>query len=375
MNNRMLEERFESVYSPMVDDYVEKLKVRPWSDYKGIPHLFLPEWGKNYVHALTRLAIVGKETHGWNPCLDEFLPLYRSGKYPLREEKADFQNLAFKDPVWMGDRPTRESFWGFWMNVLAKVYGVSDWEDIKRGKFDRLLDNFAWGNVNSIETRASKSVNAGAPGYDLAKDASRCFDSVELLIKVLDPHVIILTCSNEEKDNYLGNGFEQLETVRDRVTVYRRGRLYVFHMSHPNKQRFSPGGADVFAGIVRDLLNQYGLFCPLPDVLKNGLSQKAVERLVSEIKNEEKYAAIAKIAGELRRQKSCMTARDLCVRLLDAAGFLTNRGTRYTGRGRGPCKLVASAWGYYQYSEKRADIAEDIALAFTNDSGYYAYKC
>ena len=374
MDNHTLEERFRSVYLPMVDDYVEKLKVRPWSDYKGIPHLFLPEWGKNYVHALTRIAIVGKETRGWNPCLDEFLPLYQSGKYSLCEEKLEFQNLDFKDPTWMGGRPTRESFWGFWMNVLAKVYGVGDWEEIKRGKFNRLLDNFAWGNANSIETSTSQGVNAGAPGYGLAKKSSLCFDSVDLLVKVLDPHVIILTCSNGERNRYLGGGFDFIETVEGRVSVFRRGKLYVLHMPHPNGQRWYAGGADVFSCIVRDLLNKYGFFCPLPDVLKNGLRQSAVDRLVHEVKGDSKYAAIAKIAGELRRQKSCMTARDLCVKVLDKAGFLTNRGTRYTGNGHGPCKLAASAWNYYQHSEKKPEIAEDIALAFTNDSGFYAYE-
>lgn len=34
---------------------------------------------------------------------------------------------------------------------------------------------------------------------------------------------------------------------------------------------FQPGGADVYAEIMRDLLVQYKMFCPLPDVLQQGL--------------------------------------------------------------------------------------------------------
>lgn len=84
----------------------------------------------------------------------------------------------------MGGRPTRASFWVFWMNVLAKTYGVDDWEEIKRGKYNILLDSFLWGNANAIETYTSAGVNAGAPGYWFAKEESKVFDSIDLVKKV-----------------------------------------------------------------------------------------------------------------------------------------------------------------------------------------------
>ena len=200
-----LEDKFNVVYRPLVDEYIKKLATRTPGDYKGIPHVFLPAWGKNYQYSLIRMAIVGKETRGWGPNLDEFIPLWLSGEYNFSLDREEFQHLDFKDASWMGGRPTRASFWGAWMNVLAKVYGIDDWQEIRRGRFDCLLDSFVWGNANAIETCTSAGVNASAEGYSFAKKESRVFDSIALLEQVFAPRVVILTCANGERDAYLGD--------------------------------------------------------------------------------------------------------------------------------------------------------------------------
>lgn len=369
-----ISELFEREYRPLVDSFVSKLATRSSTDYVGIPHIFLPAWGKNYHHALIRIAVVGKETRGWNPNLDQFLVYYRKGKYNFENEREEFQNYGFTDPSWMGGRPTRSSFWGFWMNVLAKTYGVDDWEEIKRGKYNILLDSFLWGNANAIETHTSDGVNADAPGYWFAKEESRIFDSVDLLQRVFNPHVIILTCASNEMQCYLGEGFEALETKENRVTVYKKNKLLVFHAPHPNNQRFQPGGSEVYAKIMRDLLVQYKMFCPLPDVLQQGLSPEAIDILTREcsVNKMDKFEAIARIALELRKQKALMTARSLCVDILNKTGHRTNRGTEYTGNCQGPCRLCATA--YRRFEDSEPETAKAIAYAFTNDNGLYAYE-
>ena len=85
-----------------------------------------------------------------------------------------------------------------------------------------------------------------------------------------------------------------------------------------------------------------------------------------------KFEAIARIAHELRKQRSFLTARSLCVDILNQAGHRTNIGTEYTGNGKGPCRLCATA--YHRFIEHEPQIAEDIALAFTQDNGFYAYE-
>ena len=261
------------------------------------------------------------------------------------------------------------------MNVLAKVYGVQEWTEIRDGKFDILLDSFVWGNANAIETGTSVGVNARAPGYSRAKQlAEQKFDDINLLVKAVAPHVVILLCSIGERNRYLGSNFSVVEVVEDRVSVLQCDGLFVFHAPHPNKQRHYSGGADVFARIIRDLLAKYGGFCPLPDVLHNGLLPAARQALITECVGIHKFDAIAKVAHELRRQRSFMTARSLCLDVLNPAGHTTNYGTPYTGNKKGPCRLVSTAWNHFQNVVKRSDIAEDIALSYTNMNGEYAYE-
>ena len=368
-------DKIRMVYGHLLDEFVRELAKYPSTDYAGIPHPFLPEVGRNYDHALKRIAIVGKETRGWGPNLDKFIPDYLANGFDFSMEMAEFRNLDFKDSSWMGGRPTRASFWGFWMNVLAKVYGVQKWTEIRDGKFDILLDSFVWGNANAIETWTSDGVDAGAAGYSRAKQLAEAkFDSINLLEKATDPHVVILLCSIGERNRYLGEGFSVAEVVEDRVSVFQRDDLLVFHAPHPNNQRWYVGGADVFASIIRDLLAKYGFFCPLPDVLHNGLIPTTRQTLIAECAGIDKFDAIAKVAHELRRQHSFMTARSLCLDVLNPAGHRTNNGTPYTGNKKGPCRLVSTAWNHFQNGENRPDIAEDIALAFTDMNGNYAYE-
>ncbi len=367
-----ISKRFEKVYRPLVNHFVEELATRPADDFKGIPHLFLPAWGKNYHHALIRVAIVGKETHSWHPNLDEFIPAYQKEPYDFEADRKEFQNLDFKNANWMGNKPTRASFWGFWMNVLAKMYGVN-WEEIKQGKYDVLLDSFLWGNANSIESDTSETVNKGAPGYPFAKEQSKIFDSVKLIQQVFSPNVVILTCSEGEKSSYLGEGFELVETVENRVKVLKSDSLLVFFAPHPNNQRWHLGGAEEYARIMRDLLVKYKMFCPLP-TFGQGISEDALKILIRECScaKMNKYEAISRIALELRRQHSCMSARSLCVDILNKAGHRTDAGTEYTGNGKGPCRLCATA--YRRFEQIEPDVADAIAVAFTKDNGFYAYE-
>ena len=367
--------KIPTVYGPILDGFVKQLAQHPNTDYVGIPHPFLPEVGRNYDHALVPMAVVGKETRGWGTNLDRFIPDYLANGFDFDAEMAEFRNLDFKGSNWMGGKPTCSTFWGTAMNILSKCYGFHHWKEFQQGKHDIILDSFAWGNVNSIETSTSAGVNPNAPGYNRAKSLSeQMFDSVDLLIRAVAPRVILLFCSIPERNRYLGSGFTIVEVVENKVTVLRRDGVLVFHAPHPNKQRWYSGGADEFARIIRDLLVKYKLFCPLPNVLQNGLSATSQQILVAECTGISTFDAIAKVAHELRKQRSYMTARSLCLDVLNPAGHKTQRGTPYTGKTQGPCRLVATAWDYFQNTVKRPDIAEDIALAFTDIHGNYAYE-
>ena len=109
-------------------------------------------------------------------------------------------------------------------------------------------------------------------------------------------------------------------------------------------------------------------------VFKHGLTPAAKKALVDDCKGIHKFDAIAKVALELSRQGTCMSARELCVDILNPAGHKTDRGSPFTGDARGPCKLVASAWRHFHDRLKRPGIADAIAQVFTDVYGTKAYE-
>ena len=398
MNNAGYVKQIEETYRVPLDEFMKELKERPnfdSSDYIGIPHPFFPEIGENYDIALKRIVIVGKETYSWGAGLKVLLEEYHPGMSLF--EKSDsgmgqFKSLEFKNGNggngWMGKRPNPGTFWGFVMCIFAGLYGVkAGWKGVWKGiEYDALLDGFAWGNVNSIETAQSKG-NAGksSKGFKSAKALSeRKFDKLDFLVKAVKPHAVILLCSDKAfVPSYLdesGFGLKKKDsipiTTKINIDVYQRQSdgLYIFATSHPCAR----GPKVSRAKKISELLRKYGLFCPLPDVLKNGLQPEAREFLVNACREaHDKYAAIAMVAHELRRQNSRMSARDL-VDILNAAGYKTNEGTPFSNYNRGPYRLLRAAYDRYTNrisgykgdpKNKPTTIADEICLAFPNPAG------
>lgn len=367
-----LEEKYNQVYYPLMDDFVKKLLERKVSDYQGIPHPFVPIWGKNYEKAFKKIAIVGKETRRWGMDLQEFVERYRQSQYLFEQDRYEFQNLEFRD--WGTKGPG--SFWGFWMRVLANVYGVENWLELKKGKRNYLLDDFIWGNTHAIETNKSETIktllkNKLAPGYTFAYNtAEMILNKIDYLEMVFAPDVVIVT--DAEYEGYLGKGWVCEKKVGDKVNVLKRGDLIVFQCNHPNNMRFQKGGAKEYARILRDLLCEYGFFFSLQGMRNKFISADAKETLVERIKKVgDKYKAIEVVALMLRKYGCIMSARDLSD-LLNESGYRTNRGRPFTGNCRGPYKLIRAA--YKRAGVMDMDIADAIACSFTRANGSYAYK-
>lgn len=362
-----LEEKFDEVYYPLMDEFVKNLLARDISDYQGIPHPFVPIWGKNYEKAFKKIAIVGKETRGWGISLDDFLGKFKSGQYRFEQDRYEFRNLDFKD--WGTEGPG--SFWRFFMEVLANVYGLEKWTEIKNGKYDCLIDDFVWGNCLSIQSKESERTNASAIGYDLALEcAQKYLNSIDYLEKVFSPDVMILTYADYEA--YLGNGWVCEKVVDDKIKVLKRDKSVVFQCIHPNGMRFHAGGPKEYARVLRDLLCEYGFFFSLQGMRNKFIPVEEKNALVEGVKKvNDKYKAIEMVALTLRKYGCIMTARDLSD-LLNRARYLTDRGDLFTGNSQGPYKVISAA--YNRVKSKDLDIADAIASSFTKADGSYAYK-
>lgn len=359
-----LEEKFDEVYYPLMDEFVKKLLARNISDYQGIPHPFVPIWGKNYEKAYKKIAVVGKETRGWGVSLDDFLGKYNSGQYRFEQDRCEFRNFEFRD--WGTNAPG--SFWGFWMRVLANVYGVENWLELKKGARNDLLDDFVWGNCLAIQSKGSDRTNASANGYDYAlKTAQETLNSIDHLEKVFAPDVVILTYADYK--SYLGKGWECIEDSQ--IKVLQRGKLLVFQCSHPNYLSHH-GVIKEYARILRDLLHKYGFFFSLQGMKNRFIPTDEKEALVERMKNEsDKYEAIKVVALTLRKYGCIMSARDLGD-LLNKAGYLTDRKTKFKGNNHGPYRVVGAT--YRRVCDVDMDVADAIACSFTRADGSYAYK-
>ena len=360
-----LEQRFERIYRPIMDAFAQKLMEREVSDYQGIPHPFLPIWGRNYERAYKKIAIVGKDTRGWGMDLETFLDKYKSGQYHFEDDRYEFRNLDFKD--WNTSKTG--SFWRFYMEVLAYVYGIENWTQIKEGKYDCLIDDFVWGNCYAIQLKNSEKTNPFAKGYDCALEyAQKYLNSIDYLEKVFSPDVVILT--NAYYKPYLGDGWICEKKIDDKVLVLKRNKTVVFQCNHPNNMRFHSGGPKEYARILRDLLREYGFFFRLQGI--KFFPEDKKDDLVNRIKDEnDKYKAIEVVALMLRKYGCIMSAKNLS-ELLNNAGYKTKRGNGFTGNCQGPYRLISTA--YDRAKTKDPDIADAIASSFTRANGTYAYK-
>lgn len=372
--------KFEKIYRKNVNQFCQELlrKASPEA-YCGVPKPFLPMCGKEYRFALKKIGFVGIETLGWGS-LENFLKIYSENTYDFQWDRENFQNFDFLN--WGVNK--RYEFWHFWLLILSLVYGIQ-LKDLQQGKMNLLLDSFAWGNCNSIETARSKNIikakqegKLGAEYQYAKKKSEELFDHLDMMDDVFGMDAVIVACMDCWR--FLGpreNYYEYPSGCRN-VKVYKKkqGKLLVFQCNHPHGT-IKIGGPEENAREIRNLLQKYKLFCPLPNVVRNGLSNNAKMILVERLHDlrEEKgngsvFEAIAIVAKELHNQHSCMRATTLC-ELLNEAGFHNQSNKQYTGNARGPCSLVRFA--YRCYESEDPGIAEDIAVSFTRKNGLYAY--
>ena len=217
--------------------------------YRGIPYVFLPQYGTGYEAAAVKMAFVGKETYGWRGAwLNEFLHDAESGKWEKAFDMSAFQNCDYVG--WTQGPMTRYKFWGFVMYLLAELYGIDNWNNLKKRSNPSLsvLSSFAWGNANAVETASSneldrKVLNPEAHAAALAA-ADKHLNSFALLRDSLRPDMTLITCGKEDCDKYLCRTEDREEiplgTSSDRtVRAWKTSdNKLIINIPHPVNQKF-----------------------------------------------------------------------------------------------------------------------------------------
>lgn len=360
--------KYKEVYVPMLKTYAKELLEHNDADaYKGIPSIFLPSYGVNYFKSDLRIAFVGMETYGWGD-MSDFLKEAQKGDVSYAYDMSEFQGLKFVD--WGSHRYT---FWGFNLFFLGALYGLKDWELLKKREHAEILKSIAWGNASSVE-RFGNLKNVPNAVWEIAKKKSRDFDDITLLQKVLKPNAVLLLCGGNEGKSYLrncGDAGKKPIFKSQRLNVYKIDEMYVFHAYHPNYMKFS-GGAAEYAAEIREKMIEYKVFKQLPSFAKDDtFTEESICKTLREefpIPRPVTFDVVLHLALMLRKQEAVM-AVSMLTRILNKLGCKTNWNEEYAG-GRGVFHMLSC---FYNRTGLKKEEKEAIAGSFVNEQGLYPY--
>lgn len=241
----ILHKSFEEIYIPKIKQFEHKTLGM---DISGIPMPHLPHWGTEYETAPIRVGFIGIETRGWGEMCRFISAAKTNPRESLYLEKKDFDSFEFTN--WTNRFGT--SFWDTNIKILAGLYGVADWKDLKRKTNTDPLKRFFWANVNSIENFdvTAKWQKVQYETWNKVKKASECFDSLRMILDVLCPHVVFIFCQ-EPSQKFLDVDLDwtNFGKCQDVAKDSKTGCL-VFSTPHPTWLNFHQLHKEVVIGLI-----------------------------------------------------------------------------------------------------------------------------
>jgi hypothetical protein len=370
---KSLTERYLEFYTPLVQEFIQKVESLPIPEIKDMPEPFLPLFGKDYEQSALRIIFIGQDTRWWWD-LRKFTDAEKTCPgSKLRERLDQFRTRPFTE--W---GKTRNTFWGFVMMTIAALHGKKDWGLMKAGAMVEILNSIACGNANAIELFTSSAKRIGVPEgfWNAVRVNGEPFDRFQHIVETLKPRVAIILCKGLNTARYFGPHRVELVSQKDGITHYRLPEIGVdvFQVPHPVNMKFNQG-ADHFCTKLTELLINNRLILRFPQFLaRQADAQHVMDYLYQNAPPEsacDKFDFVAWVATELTKRDTFMSVPALC-ELLNSKGYKTNYGASYDA-GRGSYRLVRSA--YYRLVRKgEPETAKNIALAFRRPNFMYAYS-
>ena len=282
------------------------------------------------------------------------------------------------------------TFWGFVFKFIAKFYKVSFSDLVEEIAYPELLTSFVWGNTNSIE-RYDISAECNGVDYktwEVVKKASTCFDSINNIVKSVNPKLFFVLNSSVDND-YIQNddavrafgipvenkkNVMRLTVDEERKIVYyylRDDNVHIISMPHPTWMGLYSGfGIDSYVDIVIDLIREYNIWDCLPEGHEDW---KGETQVIDKSSMSFKRAFLADLAASLMKNNLVMSGQEL-QKLFNMNGVLTQNGNAYSEEGgQGIHRVIANVWTYYYYDKKDYQTAYNISRAFVNQDGEYAW--
>lgn len=364
-------------YSELIRTFISEIRDL---DLTGIPEPHLPVFGESYEKCSYKIAFCGMETKGWGDIRDfvgrDPEELVTAGDYTIN----DLEYLG-----WMSNY--HATFWGFILQFLSSFYQIP-FADLAAGKDPAVLKSFIWTNVNSVERFevTAKQNKADFESWKKVKEASRPFDSINHILRAGNPKLVLILSSQTPHEFFLdpstcpygmdvSNRRDYLRLDNEKLGYryyFRRDTgTHFFFLPHPTYMGlYSGNGFEPYVnGIISDIRN-YRIWSHLPGVDTDIFS--AGEILKDKCSMSYKRQFVAHLAAFLIDNDSVMSGKEL-QELFNRNGILTSHGYEY-GRdgGRGIHRLITNVWQYY-HDAGDFQTAYNIARAFVNQRGEYAY--
>lgn len=382
MKQRLIEQ-----YAPLIEQFLNGISSL---DVTGIPAPHIPIMGQSYENAKYKIAFLGMETYGWTD-INDFCEIARKDlNEAVTYDENTINSLEYLN--WASNYTS--TFWGFVLKFLAKFYNILDFNrfignnQIKTYK--DILTSFVWGETNSIERyHVSAGPNNVNPEiWEVVKRSSICFDSVSNLIKSVAPKLIFILNRNVDKDYILSddavrafgvpveNKKEILslnveEDMKIRYHYLRDDNVHIIALPHPTWMGVYSGfSINQYVDKVIELINRYQIWTSLPTTADDWKGE-VIDINRSSIDYKRKF--IADLARVLVENRLVMSGKELQL-LLNINQIKTKYGYAYLeSGGRGVHKLISNVWAFY-HENKEFQTAYNIARAFVNQNGEYAYE-
>jgi len=186
----------EAIFKPLLEQFCKETKDVTIGD--DFPSIFLPHVMKGYETTDKKIFYFGQDTSGWT-----------STKELMQKYSANALNEYINETSeWINENGyldyNENKAYGFW-TLVAKLHlrlkGVTKVNGIGRSFYNdenlQLLNDFGYGNTNSIEKKQSlirrkKWDNIDQSKYWIIKEKSTIFDKLQHTIKVYNPDVIFI---------------------------------------------------------------------------------------------------------------------------------------------------------------------------------------
>lgn len=373
-----IQERRNVEYRQIIEDFKNKI-----ADAKkdGLPCPHIPGVGLNYYKAKYKFAFCGIETYGWeslsdffNQPIDELIGM--TDKY--------LNNLDYLK--WMSN--DHATFWAFILKFFAKFYNI-DFTKLKKGEYKDILTSFVWANCNSLERYevSSKANGAEHCDWEFVKNSSKDFDNVNHIIDAFKPKVIFILNTKIDKENY----FKDISILKDtsfenetRFIEFQSNSIpyiyyydskkgtHIFKLPHPTWIGLYSGiGFDKYIDTILNDIKRYSIWKKLP-CSEADFEDTNTHEEINKSSMDYKRKTIASIAHYLVANDLVLSGNELRG-LFNLNGIKTDYGADYAESGRGIYTLIRSTYDYY-YNLKERQVAYEIARAFVNKDGEYAYE-